>query len=188
MSAPQNFRAAFNGFNRDDVVNYISFITNKHETQVNQLRAEAQELRQELENRPVVDETRDAELEQLRSEVAGLQVALREKDELIAQLQEAAAQKPVQEEAEVPSVQEQELEAYRRAESAERRAMERVNQMFDQANGILGDIVVKLQANTENVNEIAERVRCDLEALENAAMNSKVILEESAALVTAIKP
>ena len=88
----------------------------------------------------------------------------------------------------VQCVQEQELEAYRRAESAERRAMERVDQMFDQANGILGEIVVRLQANTEHVNEIAERVREDLEALENAAMNSKTILDDSTAMMMAIKP
>lgn len=186
MSIPQNFRAAFNGFNRDDVVNYISFITNKHETQINQLRSEADELRQELENRPAVDLDAEAELEQLRSEVAGLQEALREKDEMIAQLQESAAFRSAAQEA--ASVQEQELEAYRRAESAERRAMERANQMFDQANGILGDIVAKLQSNTDHVNEIAEQVRCDLEALENAAMNSKKILEESTAMMAAIKP
>ena len=187
MSAPQNFRAAFNGFNRDDVVNYISFMTSKHENQINQLRSEAEELRQELENRPAVNEGLNEELEQLRAEVAQLKLALQEKDEVIAQLQQAAAQKSQQEAVAAQCVQEQELEAYRRAESAERRAMERVDQMFDQANGILGEIVVRLQANTEHVNEIAEQVRADLEALENAAMNSKAILEESAAMMSAVK-
>lgn len=188
MSTPQNFRAAFNGFNRDDVVNYISFITSKHDTTVNQLREEVQELRQELDSRPEVNEALNTELEQLRSEKERLQEALRMKEEEVEQLRQELEQKVSQEEAEVISVQEQELEAYRRAESAERRAMERVNQMFDQANGILGEIVVKLQANTDSVNEIAEQVRCDLEALENAAMQSKVILEESSAMMAVIKP
>lgn len=187
MSAPQNFRAAFNGFNRDDVVNYISFMTSKHENQINQLRSEAEELRQELENRPAVNEELNEELEQLRAEVAQMKLALQEKDEVIAQLQQTAAEKS-EEAVAVQCVQEQELEAYRRAESAERRAMERVDQMFDQANGILGEIVVRLQANTEHVNEIAERVREDLEALENAAMNSKTILDDSTAMMMAIKP
>lgn len=187
MSAPQNFRAAFNGFNRDDVVNYISFMTTKHENQLNQLRTEAQELRQELENRPAADDAMLEELDLLRSEVEQLKQALQEKDETIAQLQQSAQQKAAEVETAL-CVQEQELEAYRRAESAERRAMERVNQMFDQANGILGEIVVKLQSNTQQVNDIAEQVRADLEALENAAMNSKAILEESGAMMAAIKP
>ena len=79
MSAPQNFRAAFNGFNRDDVVNYISFMTSKHENQINQLRSEAEELRQELENRPAVNEELNEELEQLRAEVAQMKLALQER-------------------------------------------------------------------------------------------------------------
>ena len=66
--------------------------------------------------------------------------------------------------------------------------MERVDQMFSQANGILAEIVVRLQENTGCVNDIAERVRADLEELEKAAMNSKSILEDSTAMITAIKP
>ena len=182
MSTPQNFRAAFNGFNRDDVVNYISFITSKHENQINQLRAEADELRQELENRPAANETLEQELERLREEVVRLQELVREKDAVLEQQRREAV-----EEAGPASMQEQELEAYRRAESAERRAMERVEQMFDQANGILGDVVVRLLENTNHVNEIAEQVRTDLEQLEDAAMNSKTILEDSAAMMAAIK-
>lgn len=184
MSTPQNFRAAFNGFNRDDVVNYISFITNKHENLVNQLRNEAQELRQELDSRPAVDPELEAQLEQMREQMDQLRLQLEEKDETIRQLREELAGS----EAEEASVRQQELAAYRRAESAERRAMERVDQMFHQANGILGELVVKLRDNTDNVNQIAEQVRADLEALENAAANSKVILEESTAMMAAINP
>lgn len=184
MSTPQNFRAAFNGFNRDDVVNYISFITSKHETLVNQLRNEIQELRQELEARPEVNQELEAQLEQMKEEMDGLRSQLEEKETTIAMLQEKLDVVDDQE----ASVQEQELAAYRRAESAERRAMERVDQMFCQATGILGEIVTKLQDNTDNVNQLAEQVRADLEALENAAAHSKVILEESTAMMSAIQP
>ena len=188
MSAPQNFRAAFNGFNRDDVVNYISFITTKHENQINQLRSEAQELRQELESRPAANDVLEQELAQLREEVTRLKAEIQEKEDCIARLQHNTQDQLCEEEAEAASVQEQELEAYRRAESAERRAMERVEQMYHQASGILGEIVVRLQDNTGYVNEIAERVRADLEELELAAMNSKIILEDSTAMMSAIKP
>ena len=110
-----------------------------------------------------------------------------EKEEAIAQLQQELHNQEQAEAVAAACVQEQELEAYRRAESAERRAMERVDQMFNQANGILGDIVVRLQENTNHVNEIAERVRADLEELENAAAHSKTILEDSTSMMTAIK-
>lgn len=187
MAAPQNFRAAFNGFNRDDVVNYISYITTKYENQVSQLRSEAEELRQELEARPAAGETPE-EVETLRAQIAQLQTKLKEKDARIAQLQEQA-ETAVREEAQPapPSVTERELEAYRRAESAERRAMERVDQMYARANGILADTVARLQENTGAVNDIAERVRCDLEALENAVLESKKILDDSTAMVASIK-
>ena len=48
MNEPQTFRSAFNGFHREDVVNHIAYMSNKHETQVNQLRSEADALRTEL--------------------------------------------------------------------------------------------------------------------------------------------
>ena len=49
MAAPQNFRTAFNGFHKEDVVRYLEYINSKHTNQVNQLTAEAEELRKQLE-------------------------------------------------------------------------------------------------------------------------------------------
>jgi len=49
MADKLNFRSAFNGFHREDVVRYIEFVTSKHNTQVNQLTAENQRLRSRLE-------------------------------------------------------------------------------------------------------------------------------------------
>ena len=40
MATPQNFRSAFNGFNREDVAHYLEYINSKHQSQVNQLTAE----------------------------------------------------------------------------------------------------------------------------------------------------
>ena len=49
MAEKLNFRSAFNGFHREDVVRYIEFVTSKHNNQVNQLTAENQRLRAQLE-------------------------------------------------------------------------------------------------------------------------------------------
>ena len=186
MAAPQNFRAAFNGFNRDDVVNYISYITTKHENQLGQLRSEAEELRQELEACSAAQSSQE-EVEALRAQISQLQEQLKEKDEWIAQFQEKEETVNREEGQAALSVTEQELAAYRRAESAERRAMERVDQMYARANGIIAEMVIRLQENTGSVNDIAERVRCDLEALENAVQESKKILNDSTAMVAAVK-
>ena len=55
MAAQQNFRSAFNGFNREDVVHYLEFINAKHTAQVNQLTAENEELREKLEAQPILE-------------------------------------------------------------------------------------------------------------------------------------
>ena len=188
MATPQNFRIAFNGFNRDDVVNYISFITTKHENQVNQLLTEAEELRQELAERPESAAQDETELLSLREQVVQLQAQLKQRDETIAQLQQSARSVPVMPAAVVSSVTEQELSAYRRAESAERRAMERVNQMYAKANGILADTAVRLQDNTDRVGQMAAKVFADLEALEKTVAESKAVLSVCAAVMASIQP
>ena len=45
MSSIQNFRSAFNGFNREDVVHYIEFLNSKHAAELNQLNSELDYLR-----------------------------------------------------------------------------------------------------------------------------------------------
>lgn len=180
MASTQNFRASFNGFNRDDVVNYISYMTAKHENQINELRTQAQELRQELERCQGSQEHND-ELEQLRQELELAKAQLADKDQQLQQLLSSPLE-------EVGSIREQELEAYRRAESSERRAMERVNQMFDQANGVLGELVSRMQGNTEEVNALAERLRADLEALEHAALSTEKLMDDATAMMTAVQP
>lgn len=89
MSAIQNFRSAFNGFNREDVVRYIEYINNKHNAAINQLnndlktqREELTMLRTKLEQGPElmaqleeaqsVNAALTAELDTLRSQVEGL--------------------------------------------------------------------------------------------------------------------
>ena len=42
MAAAKHFRSAFNGFNREDVVNYIEYLNNQHNSQVEQLNNQLQ--------------------------------------------------------------------------------------------------------------------------------------------------
>jgi len=185
MAAPQNFRTAFNGFNRDDVVNYISYITTQLDNQINQLNSELDQLRQELSEKPAAPIVDDSELEALRQQVAVLKTELQMKDETIAQLrtEKAAPAAPA-----VSPLTEQELNAYRRAESAERRAMERVNQMYAQASGVLADTVSRLEENSGSVAQLADLVRADLTKLEAAILQSKAVLSDSSAVLSAIQP
>ena len=45
MAAQQNFRSAFNGFNREDVVQYIQYLNSKHASEISQLHSELEYLR-----------------------------------------------------------------------------------------------------------------------------------------------
>ena len=77
MPAPQNFRSAFNGFNREDVVRYLEYINAKHTAEVNQLTSDVDHLRAKLET---AEPQSDA--------IAALEA---ERDELKTQLEAMAA-------------------------------------------------------------------------------------------------
>lgn len=223
MSTPQNFRSAFHGFNRDDVVNYISFLTTKHENELNQLRTEMEQMQQELSDRQDVDLVSEMEMADLRDQLEQSQPQIQEKDEAIAQLRDQLQEKDaaiaemraqIQEKdavitqlqaqqpadsAESPAVPalkqpgsanpyEWELSAYRRAERAERRAIERVGQMYAKAGSVLEETVTRLEQNTVAVDKMAEQIRDDLALLESAVAQTKNILTDSAAMVAQIDP
>ncbi len=79
MAAPQNFRSAFNGFHREDVVRYLEYINAKHQDQVNQLTAETNELRDRLErflSTPFEDPEIERQLEELTQERDQLRMEL----------------------------------------------------------------------------------------------------------------
>lgn len=48
MADLQHFRSAFRGFNRLDVVNYIEFLNQKHNSQIEQLNTQLQNAREEI--------------------------------------------------------------------------------------------------------------------------------------------
>lgn len=208
MTAPQNFRSAFNGFNREDVVNYIAYMTNKHETQVNQLNTEVAQLQQErdglqeqhdhLQEQLHKQEETASELEQLRQQIEQMKEQLSERDIQIELLEEELQQEkakknvvtasaPVQPKHDMVRMAE-ELSAYRRAESVERRAREQVNQMFDRACGTLADTSVSLENATEKICELEEMIIQNLAALQETITESKTELANSAVTIASIRP
>ena len=183
MSAPQNFRTAFNGFHREDVVRYLEYINNKHTGQVNQLTQENEELRAQLESLPREDrqEEIDALTEQLNEALA--RCAQLEKE--LAEKQEAAPQEP--ESTLSPSAAE-ELEAYRRAERIEREARERAELVYFQANGVLNEATAKVDGISADITDMADKVMQQLTQLQMAVSSSKQALQDAASIMNTIKP
>lgn len=211
----QNFRSAFNGFNREDVVHYLEFINNKHTNQVNQLTAEAETLRQQLAEAPMeraVLESRILDMEEknaaLEEQLKALQEAQtaaaaekealeRRCDELTKSLEESAnARSKAEQERDAVSANystssyraDQELEAYRRAERAERTAKERAELVYRQTNSVLSEATLKVDSAASQIGSITEQVMAQLELLQSAVDSSKLALRDAAATMYHIRP
>ena len=209
MNEPQTFRSAFNGFHREDVVNHIAYMTTKHETLTNQLRSENESLRTELnELRDRLDaddseRSRVPELEQTIAEREGELAAVREELETANQLlneqaeQMAALREQLEEAREAatraPKLEKSanhwdELRAYRRAETAERQAKERVNDLYDGATVALRGAGATLGDTNAAFEALAEKFRADLVALMETIDTGRNALHTAADTLDGLRP
>ena len=137
MAAPKNFRSSLHGFNRQDVVEYIEYLNNQHNAKIAQLNTQLQNTKAA----PTDGELR-AQLEAANARIA----------ELEAQLAGQAT-----------DCSQQELEAYRRAEAAERQANIRAGQIYAQANAVLAEATVKADAAAQQLATISEQAIAQLQ-------------------------
>ena len=184
MDAPQSFRSAFNGFNRQDVVHYLEYINTKHQTQVNELTAEADDLRRQLEDLQAKT-TQVAELE------AQLAAMTEERNALHTQLEQMQAAEPVQEprpEMDGGSQVADELDSYRRAQQVERSARERAELVYHQANGVLNEAIAKVDTATAEITAKTDEAMSQLTQLQMAVSTSKQALQDAVSLMNTIRP
>ena len=183
MAGIHNFRSAMRGFHREDVVQYIEYINNKHNAEREQLNTQLQIAREELAKKQDNTEllaqleaanTRCAELE---AKVAQLEADM---EELTTAQPEEAPEAPAA--PEVPAkTAEDELEGYRRAERAERLARERAAQIYTKANAILADATVTVETVSDNLSALTAQLTAQAET-------AKVQLQEAVASMYAIRP
>ena len=178
MSAPQKFRSAFNGFNREDVVSYLEYLNNKHSAQVNQLTAEAETLRNRLENaQPSQDQS---------EQIAALE---QERDDLRTQLEELQARfDALQQSPAAPAITpDTELEIYRRAERTERLARERAELIYKQANGILTEVTVRVNDMAAQVMPAADQILGQLQQLQDTVSTSRNALQDAVVILNTLR-
>ena len=184
MSAPQKFRSALNGFNREDVVSYLEYINSKHIAQVNQLTMEADSLRSQLENaQPSADQAEviaalEEERDDLRARVEELQARLA----AMEQVQPAAALMPA-----ASFSTSEELEVYRRAERTERLARERSDMIYRQANGILKEASCRISDASETILPAAEQAMTQLTELLNTINSGKQSLQDAVVILNTLR-
>lgn len=197
MAASYNFRPAFNGFNREDVVHYIEYINSKNTAQVNQLRADLATAQQEtatLKANPPKNPQLEEEIARLTAKVAQLQEEILAVQNAKSAAETALADMTRQRD-EALSAQndakrntEAELEAYRRAERMERQAKERTDAMYAKANGIVSDATVKVDDAAKQLGGIADQVAAQLTVLQSAVSDSKQALQDAATALFTLQP
>ena len=250
MALQQDFRSAFNGFNREDVVHYIEQVNAKHNAEISRLNSDIQYLQEQLSLNaetpaPVCDEELEAKLQAQADRIAELEEKLAAEhasdeqaqriaeleaklaavpagDEDVAALKEQNAQQAEQiaslkrqlqeaqaalaqskddneglqalldtalsRQSHVQSQQEAELSAYRRAERVERQAKERANQINEQVNGALADATAKVDEAAAYVSAMAEEVMQQIQKLQLAVNDSKLVLKDAATTLYTIHP
>lgn len=215
MSVQPNFRSAFNGFNREDVVHYIEYLNTKHAAELGQMNSEMDYLRSR-EPQPIpapVDTTNLEEViaqqaarirelfdrcTQLEADLAaakanGTELAQQLDQQIHSSEQEKAQMVQQLDEAHQQQISyktrlDEELEAYRRAERTERYARERAEQLYRQANGALADAAAKVDDASQQVSQMTDRVMAQLAELQDAVVGSKQALRDAAATMYSIRP
>ncbi len=132
-------------------------------------------------------EQSQAEKQSLEEQVAALQAELDRTREALRQTQADREAEKCRFGA-AQSRQELELEAYRRAERAERMARERADQVYRQTNGVLADATVKVEEAAGQIAGISDHVMSQLDLLRSAVDGSKQALADAAAGLYSLKP
>lgn len=197
MAASYNFRSAFNGFHREDVVHYIEYINSKHTTQLNQLKSDLATVAQEneaLRAKPQREPELEAQNAELAAKVAKLEAELQTAEAAWAELEKELAQVKQERDAALSAQvsaqrrSDDELEAYRRAERMERQAKERADAMYQRANGVIAEATLKVDEAAAQISGIADQVVAQLSILQTAVSDSKQSLQGAASSLYAIRP
>lgn len=159
MSKIHNFRSSLGGFNRQDVVNYIEYINNRHASEMEQLS----------------NELRNSQDKALLARLEAAEARCRELEAML-------------ENGEAPACKEQELEAYRRAEYAERMAKERADQVYRQANAVLADATVKAEEAAAHIGNVVDEMSAQLRNCQASVDAAKASFREAVDAMYAIRP
>ena len=198
-----NFRSALNGFNRQDVANYLEYLNNRHNTEITQLNTDLEALRQQ-QQKPQIDpqklalEARCMDLQEKLAQVERERDSARqERDEALAREQAAKQQLEDAQRARAEAVIQasgakldtnQELEAYRRAERAERVARERAELVYSETGAVLTQASTRVESALRQMTGISQQVTSQLDTLQTAISASRMALQDAADTIQRLKP
>lgn len=200
-----NFRSALNGFNRQDVARYLEYLNTQHTAQINRLTTDLENLSRKAEE----DGSKDDKVRQLEERCRQQEAQLRAYETqweerckaleaqvtaLQAQRDEALRQRDEVQKDAVAQISgarldsNQELEAYRRAERAERVAKERANLIYAQTGAVLNQASTRVDSAVRQVTGIAQEVTTQLDTLQAAIAASRLALQDASETINRLKP
>ena len=204
MAEQQLFRTAFNGFNRDDVVQYIEELNARHAAEVNQLNADLQYLQEKLDALEAVCPENDIPM--MGEPMTDNSDLVEELEAKLAEAEDAAKTAKAQlDEQKTENLRLQvlldaalarqneahntaELDTYRRAERVERDARNRARMVSDKANAALSDATNKVDETAIQISELTDAAMQQLKQLQLAISGSKQVLRDTATVLYSIRP
>lgn len=184
MAGFSKFRTSVGGFNRTDVSDYIERLCAEHQKMLQQYKTENEALaekltqteaslaRQKQDNAALAEKLQEM-ADNLRETEAALQEALYPTEE---EPPEAEEELP---EAEAPDYPVLELEAYRRAEAAERLAMERAARLRQTLNDLLDSVSNRYEETGQEIHVLTEDIRTNLKRLEDTLSDLDLLFDET---------
>ena len=176
MADFSKFRTSFNGFNRSDVVAYIESLCAEHQRALKAAREETETLSGELAQQKAQNAELSAELDATRTALDSMQAAL---EEALDALTNPQVEEVIPEEEAAPDYVDLELEAYRRAEAAERAANQRAARLRSQLDEMLEQISNRYEQAGQEIQVLSEDIRINLKRLDETLSDLDAIFDEA---------
>lgn len=168
------FRSAVHGFNRMDVVRFIESMNSEHEAALHALQKENQALAAQAAN--------------LSEENTALAARVAELSERLIALQEPEPEEESAgpEESGAPSTEALELAAYRRAEAAERGAVQRAGALYRQMADVCAGLNSRMAASDEEIGLLYAELTATLDRMRDAMADIKLVFDEAPEQILAL--
>ena len=181
------FRTSVGGFNRSDVADYIEALCVEQKKALKALEDEKESLTSQLEEAQISLTSKEQETRELRQKLEETETALAASESALEEaleLADAQTAKPKAEPQAEPQAEQadycaKELEAYRRAEAAERLAMERASRLRSRLSGLVDTVSGRYEQTGREIQALSEDIRTNLQRMQEALSDLDVIFEET---------
>ncbi len=171
------FRSSMGGFNRSDVTNYIETLCLEHHQTAKKLREERDSLSAQLSQTALKLEEKTAAAEALQQKLAETETALSVAEDSLSEALTRIGEQQPQEEA--PDYSTMELEAYRRAEAAERLASERAARLRQRLDDLISAVSARYEQSGQELQVLSEDLQTNLRRLQETLSDLEVTFQEA---------